>query len=74
MLFCDTVEEWLCGRQRGECKCSLDHIAKALDCGEKNGNGDKFAALYESDEDAALNYLRNDLKMTAGVAHKLGVS
>jgi hypothetical protein len=41
---------------------------------ERRMERDKFAALYESDEDAALNYLRNDLKMTAGVAHKLGVS
>jgi hypothetical protein len=64
---------WLMCRQRGECNCSLDHVAKSLGCGSKNGNGAEFAALYVSDEQAALEYLRNDLTITGNVARKLGV-
>ena len=73
MLFCDTIEEWLSGRPRSECNCSLDHVAKSLDCGGKNGDGADFAALYARDEHAALDYHRNDLTMTSRVAQKLGV-
>ena len=72
LLFCDTMDEWLLGR-RGNCNCKLDHVAKSLGCGAKNGNGAEFAALYETDESAALEYLRNDLAITAAVAQKLGV-
>jgi hypothetical protein len=71
-LFCDTMDEWLMGR-RGECKCTLDYVARSLDCGGKNGDGADFAVLYDQDEAAALAYLSNDLKVTAGVAAKLGL-
>jgi hypothetical protein len=66
------MDEWLLGR-RNECKCTLDHIARSFGLDGKNGDGAEFAALYDQDEGAALNYLSNDLKMTAGVAAKLGL-
>lgn len=71
--FCDLQDEWLLGRSRAEVKCSLDHVARALGCGAKSGQGKDFADLYAVDEATALNYLRNDLEITRAIAMKLGL-
>lgn len=52
---------------------SLDAIAKHLGVGAKNGNGADFAKLWQSDRAKAVEYLRNDVQLTAKVAEVLGV-
>ena len=72
--FTDLQEEWLQGRSRNDTKCSLSYVAKALQCGsEKAGDGNKFEALYNANESAALSYLENDLVVTKEIAQKLGL-
>jgi hypothetical protein len=53
---------------------SLDGLARFLGVGSKSGKGADFAQLLASDRDAALAYLRHDLKLTAACAAKMGVS
>jgi hypothetical protein len=72
-LFCDLQDEWLLGRSRHECNCSLDHVAKSLGVGAKTQEAKNFGRLYVSDQAAALSYLRNDLAITRAVADKLGL-
>ncbi|MBA4150303.1 MAG: ribonuclease H-like domain-containing protein [Verrucomicrobia bacterium] len=66
----DLREGWQLGDRmvRG----SLDAIAKHLGVGAKNGEGKEFAALWQSDRAKAMEYLRNDLELTAKVAEVLG--
>lgn len=52
---------------------SLDALAKWLGEGAKTGNGADFAALFAKDPAAALQYLRNDVWLTARCALRLGV-
>lgn len=52
---------------------SLDTIARHLGIGQKSGSGKDFAALWHSDREKAVEYLKNDLALTAGIAKKLGV-
>jgi hypothetical protein len=68
----DLQERWL--RYGRDSKgCSLDAVAKALKVGAKNGSGKDFAALWNTDRDAAIGYLKNDLSLTAAVAIRLGL-
>ena len=67
----DLREAWQLGDRQA--KGSLDAIAKHLDVGAKNGSGADFARLWQSDRAKAVEYLRNDLTMTAGIAQVLGV-
>jgi len=67
----DLREAWQLGDRQA--KGSLDAIAKHLDVGAKNGSGADFARLWQSDRPKAVEYLRNDLQLTAGVAKALGV-
>lgn len=73
----DTLDHWLCGQRWGACESNLNHIARVLGVGEKNGNGADFAKLWLSGEEElrqeALAYLANDLTLTAGVAERMGV-
>jgi len=71
-MFVELMDEWLCGRNRNEVKCSLGYVAKALGVGEKTGDGSEFAVAYHRNTEKALEYLRNDLKLTAGVGKILG--
>lgn len=61
--FIDIAEKWECG-VRGCDHISLDQLSKFLGVGQKNGEGKDFAALWESDRQAALAYLQNDLQLT----------
>lgn len=67
----DLMDIW-CLNNR-EDRISLDRVAKSLGVGAKNGSGKDFAKLLESDPDKALEYLKNDVQMTLGVARKMGV-
>lgn len=69
--FIDLMESWKLGDYQAS--ISLDSLARYLGVGAKNGHGARFAALLEQDRPAALDYLRNDIEMTAAVARKLGV-
>jgi hypothetical protein len=76
-LFVDVREVWLCGQRWGECSSSsLDSMSRALGVGAKNGNGADFAKLWSGTADErnqAVEYLKNDLALTAAVAKRLGV-
>lgn len=72
-IFVDTQDVWLCGRRWGSEPANLDVIDKFFGGSGKNGNGAEFARLFETDRNAALAYLRNDLEITARVAGCMGV-
>lgn len=66
----DLRELWQLGDRQA--RGSLDTIARHLGVGQKNGDGAAFAALWQSDREKALAYLKNDLELTARVAEALG--
>jgi uncharacterized protein YprB with RNaseH-like and TPR domain len=66
----DLREAWQLGDRQA--RGSLDSIAKHLGAGSKNGSGADFAKLWSSDRAKAVEYLRNDLHLTAKVAQTLG--
>jgi hypothetical protein len=65
----DTAHVWSCGNRDQRIK--LDVLAWHLGVGRKNGDGKDFAALYETDQEKALEYLRNDLRLTEGCYLKM---
>lgn len=67
----DLREAWQLGDRQA--RGSLDSIAKHLGVGAKNGEGKAFAELWRTDRKQAEAYLRNDLELTARIAHALGV-
>lgn len=68
----DLQERWLCYGRNAEGH-SLANICKACGLGTKNGNGADFARLWTEDRDAAIAYLKDDLRLTAALAERLGV-
>ena len=69
-VFVDVMQYWACGTMQ---KISLNNVAKALNVGEKNGNGANFYQTLLKDEAKALDYLANDVNMTRACARKLGL-
>ena len=67
----DLRDAWQMGDRQA--RGSLDAIAKHLGIGSKNGSGAEFAKLWQSDRAKAVEYLRNDLDLTAKLAEVLGV-
>jgi len=67
----DLRDGWQLGDRQA--RGSLDTIARHLGVGAKNGDGKAFAELWRSDRQQAEAYLLNDLKLTAKIAHALGV-
>ena len=67
----DLREEWQLGDRQA--RGSLDTIAKHLGVGQKNGCGEDFARLWQTDREKAVAYLRNDLELTCRIAEALGV-
>lgn len=66
--FVDLMELWCCHPHE---RCKLDYAARALGVGAKTGAGKDFAALWHGGEDSrarAIEYLHNDLRLTAKVA------
>ena len=75
-LIADLMKIWLCGARWGSVEANLNHIAKMLGVGEKNGNGADFARLWHGapeERQQARAYLVNDLTMTYHVARRMGV-
>lgn len=72
-IFVDLMLVWGCGVW-GE-RISLDKLCGFFGLTRKTGNGADFARLYNdpATRGEALAYLRNDLRMTAEAAVKLGV-
>ena len=66
----DLREEWQLGDRQA--RGSLDTIARHLGVGTKNGDGKDFAALWRTDREKAVVYLRNDLVLTGRIAEALG--
>lgn len=68
--FVDLQERWMCfGRNHtGQ---SLDAICKSCGLGGKAGNGKDFAKLWHLDRDAAIEYCKTDLRLTAALAERL---
>jgi DNA polymerase elongation subunit (family B) len=69
LVFMDLMDEWACGDRQATIR--LDTLAKFLGVGAKNGNGAEFAGLWETDRPKALEYLHNDILITARVAARL---
>lgn len=67
----DTAHRWSFNLGGDEKYISLDHLAKHLGVGEKNGDGIDFAGLYAKDRKAAFVYFDNDLTLTAGCAKRM---
>jgi uncharacterized protein YprB with RNaseH-like and TPR domain len=67
----DLRELWQLGDRQA--RGSLDAVAKHLGVGAKNGDGKEFARLWQTDRAKAMEYLRNDLNLTAQIAEALGV-
>ena len=65
----DLRDAWQLGDRQA--RGSLDAIAKHLGIGGKNGSGADFARLWQSDRGKAVEYLRNDLELTARMAEAL---
>lgn len=75
-LFIDTMQIWQVGNRRDYVK--LDRLARSLGCGEKPDNctGAMFWRMLRgtgAEQEAAIEYLRNDITMTFEVARKLGL-
>ena len=68
-LFLDLAQEWQCGDRQEWLK--LDTLCKFLGLPAKNGSGKDFAALWESDRPKAMEYLQNDMLITAKVMERL---
>ena len=66
----DLREVWQLGDRQA--RGSLDSISRHLGLGGKNGDGAAFAHLWQTDRAKAVEYLRNDLQLTAKVAEALG--
>ena len=68
--FCiDLMEMWQCGdRQK---RISLDRLCKACGFEGKNGSGKYFSQLLKEDREAAIDYLTNDIKITAKLAERM---
>jgi DNA polymerase elongation subunit (family B) len=67
----DTCEIWQCGSRDPRDRISLDMLARYLGVGEKTMCGKDFAALWLSDQNAALQYLNNDLGLVEKVYGRL---
>jgi predicted PolB exonuclease-like 3'-5' exonuclease len=61
----DLADEW---RMTDHEYISLDTISKAFGLSGKDGNGAEFAATFEQNREAAIQYLRKDVELTWHVA------
>lgn len=66
----DLMTAWKCGGYKDF--ISLDNLAKFLGVGAKNGNGERFHALWNQDQQAAIDYLANDVKLVIDCGLKMG--
>lgn len=68
-IFVDTMELFAAGEYRRT--ISLDRFCKACGLEGKTGSGAHFAETFASDPEAALEYLRNDLRITHALASRV---
>ena len=68
-VFIDLALEWQCGDRMEWVK--LDTVCKFLGLPAKNGSGKEFAGLWVSDRAKALEYLNNDMAITAKVMERM---
>lgn len=61
-LSIDLRDTWQLGDRNA--KGSLDSICRCFGLGQKNGSGEDFAKLWESDRAKAIQYLENDVLLT----------
>ena len=69
--FVDVLARWQCGNRQDT--ISLDRLARFVGFEGKKGSGKNFAQLYASNRTEALEYLKNDLKLTSQIALRMGV-
>ena len=67
----DLAEVWKLGDKNNF--ISLDRISRFFGLGQKSGSGKDFAALLDSDKEAAYEYLRKDIQLTEKLAFHLGI-
>lgn len=67
----DLMESWVLGDRRPEARRSLGAICQHLGLGQKSGSGADFAGLWATDRSKAKDYLKNDLQLTAKLAHRI---
>ena len=68
-FWIDLMEVWKAGDYRAT--ISLDRMCKACGLEGKTGSGKFFSVLFEEDREAALDYLNNDLEITAKLAERV---
>ena len=69
--FIDLMIVWRCGSWKEF--ISLDSLSRYLGVGEKTGSGELFYRLWNTNRQAAVDYLVNDVKITLACANRMGV-
>lgn len=67
--FIDLLEVWRLGNRQDS--ISLKRLARLLKCGDKSDDGKRFQEVWETDRQRAIEYLRNDLQITANAAERM---
>ncbi len=67
--FIDLRDDWQMGDRQA--KGSLDAIARHLGIEGKNGKGEDFARMFQLNPEKAINYLKNDLRMTQEIHERM---
>jgi hypothetical protein len=70
--FIDLMRIWQCGQWKSF--ISLDNLARFLGVGGKTQSGEMFWKLWESDREAAIKYLHNDVKLVIDCARRMQFS
>jgi len=68
-FWIDTMEVWKAGDYRAT--ISLDRFCKASGLEGKNGSGEFFGKLFKEDKQKAIEYLKNDIKITKDLADRV---
>jgi len=74
-VFVDLRKRWLCGQYAANTRSSFAHLAKAFQTdGKPDGvDGSQFYELWETDREAAIAYLKNDVEQPAKWARAMGI-
>lgn len=67
--FIDLRDDWQMGDRQA--KGSLDAIARHLGIEGKNGQGKDFARMFQLNPEKAIDYLKNDLRMTQEIHERM---
>lgn len=67
--FTDLMEFWRLGNRQDT--ISLDKFARFVGLSGKKISGKEFAMLYKNNQDEAIEYLKNDLRLTAQIANRI---